>query len=134
MAFGWEDYLSLANDLSKEQNNEAALRSSVSRAYYAAFNLAKDFLSQKGIVISENKASIHNEVWNEFQKHGQTWATVYRHGDSLKQRRVAADYYLTPRNPGTKPKNWHEEVQHSIKEANSILYWLQKIDTQSPNQ
>jgi uncharacterized protein (UPF0332 family) len=133
MAFGWEDYLSLANDL-KDQHNEAALRSAVSRAYYAAFNIAKDFLGKNGIVISENKASVHQEVWSAFEGRGETWGAVYRHGDSLKQRRRAADYNLTPRNRNGKPKNWLEEVKHSIDEAKSVLFWLQKITQQSSKQ
>jgi len=36
MPFDWKQYLSLADELSK-RSEEAALRSAVSRAYYAAF-------------------------------------------------------------------------------------------------
>ncbi len=128
MAFGWEDYLSLANDLSKDQKNEAALHSAVSRAYYAAFNVAKNFLNKNGASVSENTLSVHQTVWNAFLGRGRTWETVHRHGDSLKKRRIAADYNLKPQNPRGKPKNWAEEVMHSIDEANKVLYWVQQID------
>jgi uncharacterized protein (UPF0332 family) len=126
MAFEWEDYLVLAEDLSTD-NDEAALRSAVSRAYYAAFNIARDFLSINGFVVSENKASVHHEVWNEYERRGDTWATVYKYGDALKKQRRDADYILKPRPFRGKPKNWSEEVKQSIHGAEMVLYWVGQL-------
>lgn len=47
MSFNWGDYLSLANALLTKPNTpgpeEAAYRSAVSRAYYAAFCIARNY-------------------------------------------------------------------------------------------
>ena len=53
MSFDWIDYYTLADELSKKRNDEssvneeAACRSAVSRAYYAALHICKDFLVNK---------------------------------------------------------------------------------------
>jgi uncharacterized protein (UPF0332 family) len=48
MMFDWSDYLDLANelagDIASQTTEEAKLRSSVSRAYYAAFCKARNYL------------------------------------------------------------------------------------------
>jgi uncharacterized protein (UPF0332 family) len=71
MEFGWEDYLTLAKDLSEDENDEAALRSAVSRTYYAVFNIVKDLLDEKEATISENTDSIHRSVWNACNQRGR---------------------------------------------------------------
>jgi uncharacterized protein (UPF0332 family) len=48
--FDWDDYFLLAEDLLKSKSDEACLRSSVSRAYYAAYNRAKDFAENKNLM------------------------------------------------------------------------------------
>ena len=49
--FDWNTYLQLAEDLQKQANTsrirEALLRSSTSRAFYAAFCLARNYLNNK---------------------------------------------------------------------------------------
>lgn len=51
MSFDWSEYLNLAKEFAGETttpaNQEAKLRVSISRSYYAAFNLIKDFLQDK---------------------------------------------------------------------------------------
>ncbi len=48
MSFNWDDYLFLAQELATHPSNfpnqEARLRSAISRAYYSAFCKARDFL------------------------------------------------------------------------------------------
>jgi hypothetical protein len=46
MAFAWADFLALARRLSS--GNEAEQRTAVSRAYYAAFNVAKEWANGHG--------------------------------------------------------------------------------------
>jgi uncharacterized protein (UPF0332 family) len=42
--FCWKNYLTLAQALAKTTNDEAYLRSAISRAYYAAFCSARNFM------------------------------------------------------------------------------------------
>jgi len=52
MTFDWSEYLKLARELAGENgssaNEEARLRSSISRAYFAAYCVARNFLDNKG--------------------------------------------------------------------------------------
>ncbi len=51
MSFNWSEYLNLAQELAgrstEPPNQEARLRSSISRAYYAAFCKARNYLLGK---------------------------------------------------------------------------------------
>ena len=48
MAFDWTEYLTLAQEL-VQREEEACLRSAISRAYYAAFGKARERLEQEAI-------------------------------------------------------------------------------------
>ncbi len=48
MSFDWGEYLRLAKSLART-SNEAELRSSISRAYYAVFNTARRIIVNKGL-------------------------------------------------------------------------------------
>lgn len=123
--FDWEDYLVFAEDLQKNRADDAALRSAVSRAYYTAYNLAVRFLENRHLAV-KSFGNKHEAVWNEFQRGpGKDWKAVYKIGDSLKKRRVDADYFLTQ-------KKWTEEVKVAIAEAKNIQHWLRQIASQQP--
>lgn len=47
LAFCWKHYLDLAEDLAKSKTDEARLRASISRAYYAAFCNARNYMLNK---------------------------------------------------------------------------------------
>jgi len=51
MSFDWSEYLSVAQELASgantSANKEAKLRSAISRAYYAAFILARSYLRDR---------------------------------------------------------------------------------------
>lgn len=49
--FNWRDYFSLAQDLS-QRGDESGLRSSISRAYYSAFCIARNHASSQGFRIT----------------------------------------------------------------------------------
>ena len=53
MGFEWSKYLELAEEL-VQLDDEAALRSAVSRAYYAVYGKARGHLQNKGITISKS--------------------------------------------------------------------------------
>lgn len=58
--FDWREYFTLAKNLSKKKD-EASLRSSVSRAYYAVFCTARSYALTKGHKIKKS-AGAHQEV------------------------------------------------------------------------
>ena len=92
MVFDWAEYLILAEELALRRDNEAALRSAVSRAYYAAFCKARNRLRQEGVDIPKTGAA-HAIVWSTYRE-----ATEVLHrqignaGDRLRRSRNKADY------------------------------------------
>lgn len=74
--------------------DEAACRSAVSRAYYGAFNLAREFLVTHGL----DAISGHAGVWRAFQAFdGENRRLVGRELEALYSFRRAADYELSSR-------------------------------------
>lgn len=69
MTFDWSEYLQLARELAGKtttsSSQEAKLRSAISRAYYAAFVKARNFLLQDGLTIPRENA--HQYVINQFR-------------------------------------------------------------------
>src|SRR4051794_32933829 len=97
MSFNWLEFLNLAEELAGNSNGsssqEAKLRSAISRAYYAAFITARNYLRDtEGIRLPFNK-DVHIFVQNQFkynsdknrQKIGQ-WLGI------LRVTRNQADY------------------------------------------
>src|SRR5438876_10299168 len=64
MPFRWSEYLELASELA-ERDEPSALRTAVSRAYYAAFGTAREHLELEGRPLDEG-ANIHRSVWSLF--------------------------------------------------------------------
>src|SRR5947208_1064428 len=90
-AFDWTQYLILARKLGSE-SEESALRSAISRAYYAAFKTAEHYCENTGISIVDT-GKPHQDVWDAFlAKGGTTFNSVYDKGERLKRKRVKADY------------------------------------------
>lgn len=66
MTFDWGDYLNLATSLAKETVDydlmkEAKHRTSISRAYYSSFHLAKNYVISRGKIVSKG-AIIHKQI------------------------------------------------------------------------
>ena len=121
MPFDWRDYLSLAQELSQRQD-KAALRSAISRAYYAAFCSARNYLRQQGAAIPPTEAS-HKVVWEMYQQKGKTHAAIYQSGNRLKTRRRQADYEDQVGNLAT-------EATAALNDARNVFYWLAKAAAQ----
>jgi hypothetical protein len=73
MNFDWLEYLNLAEELAgrsgSSSNQEAKLRSAISRAYYAAFIKARNYLRDtEGIKVPFDR-DIHLFVQNQFKHH-----------------------------------------------------------------
>lgn len=106
--FDWNEYLDYAKDTFTQVSNpgsslpplndEAKLRATISRAYYAVFNLARSFANSDGTSYFNNNAiSIHEEVIQHFNTKGnQTRRQISTNLQRLKQERIKADY-KTPR-------------------------------------
>lgn len=83
MSFNYSEYLSLAKQLAGKTlmsaNEEARLRSAISRGYYAAFILARNYLRDyQGITIPVQQT--HQFVINQF-----------RHSSDLLKQRIGKD-------------------------------------------
>ncbi len=92
MAFDWADYLTLAKELAT-RDDEAAQRSAMSRAYYAAFHSARSFLRQEGVSISNPGLGEHKSVWDAFQNsRDDQRIQIGQRGERLRLFRNRADY------------------------------------------
>jgi uncharacterized protein (UPF0332 family) len=97
MSFDWSQYLNLAKELAGEQttpaNQEAKLRDAISRAYYAAFILARNHLRDKQAHIIPTTGDVHGYVWQQFKLNPDSAPQLV--ADSLKRLRKfrrQADY------------------------------------------
>jgi uncharacterized protein (UPF0332 family) len=90
--FDWQDFLRVAEDLAA-RGDEAALRSAISRAYYAAFCSARNYLRDvQGRTIPKTGAA-HRIVWDEFEAGSDnSRRQVATLGVRLRRSRNRADY------------------------------------------
>ncbi len=123
IGFEWSDYLKLANKLhlcsSKSELKEAFLRTAISRAYYAAYCLAKNYISKIETNIVSNNVSAHAEV-QAFFKNDKTNRTHLKVGtklERLRKNRNKADYAY-------KMSEIEKTTLFSIEEAQFILDFL----------
>jgi hypothetical protein len=92
----WGDYIVLGRGLVRHRS-EAFKRSGVSRAYYGAFNLSRQWLEVNVTPIDNYKA--HEQVWETFRaadgatpETEEMWRAVGALGNSLRRLRNQADY------------------------------------------
>ncbi|MBI5166247.1 MAG: hypothetical protein HY998_00715 [candidate division NC10 bacterium] len=91
MSFNWKDYVYLAEDL-LNRTEESCLRSSISRAYYGVFCIARN---EKGYQNYKPKKgeNIHWIVINAYKNSGDTnGQNIGRILDKLRKSRNDADY------------------------------------------
>ncbi|MGO9259745.1 MAG: DNA-binding protein [Bryobacteraceae bacterium] len=90
MSFKWEDYLVLAKELS-QRGNEAATRSAISRAYYAAYQAARRHPGSKNAMVT--KSGSHGAVWKALRESGnRNWRKAGNQGKEILEYRGEADY------------------------------------------
>ena len=90
--FSWIEFLILARELGERNNKESALRSSISRAYYAAYNAAKAYCVEKNIQVFKVKGS-HEDLWDALQREDNILLRMASvKGDRLRRKRALADY------------------------------------------
>lgn len=87
-------FLDLAQSLSRKSSNEAALRTSVSRSYYALFNLLKQFLKDNNFSLPK-AAAAHGIVYHAlYHCDVDEAASIAKDLDELREDRNDADYDL----------------------------------------
>lgn len=93
MSFYWSHYIDIATFLlahTSEVNEEAALWSAISRAYYAAFCHAKYYARDQFGFVPNDTAEDHKELRKYFQSQGM--AEIGRKLQQLRQWRNSCDY------------------------------------------
>ena len=87
-------FLDLAQKLSKEEKDEASLRSSVSRAYYALFNSMAKFVRENVEKLSRT-AKDHDTIYKYFHNCGMSnLAEIATSLSDLRNERNDSDYDL----------------------------------------
>ncbi len=111
MGFNWRQFLCTSNVLMRQRRvQEPHLRSAVSRAYYAAYHVAKEYAETRGGKQSHYPVSgSHEWVARWYTDHGHTGISSLLL-DLRKQRKVA-DYVLNIRKSSIVVNQaWAEEV------------------------
>ena len=113
MPFQWADYLKLASLLAA-QGDEAALRSAISRAYYAVYHTAVANAQAHSVTIARVSGfGLHESCWNAYKALPAT-AALGVAGDRLKVSRHKADYQLVA-------ANWAKEAATTLTEAARLM-------------
>lgn len=122
MSFDWSHYLDIAQDLytqaSSSSHQDANLRCSVSRAYYATFHKARFRLYEKWGITVSNQATAHGEIRREFNSRNQKHiaATLNR----MRIDRNKADY-------DDSLLNLTFMAKENLRRANQVIADLKKL-------
>jgi hypothetical protein len=119
--FDWRAFLALAERLAQEVEDEAALRSAISRAYYAVFALASRRLREHGCL--SQRRDQHTRVWATYRNAGRTACErIGELGFNLLDQRRRADYQ--DRIGGIPEK----QARLALNRARAILDRLDRLD------
>ncbi len=120
--FDWQDYLGLAEDLARDRSDEAALRSAISRAYYAVYHRASRYVRTQTLVPAHTDLT-HRKVWNVIRTNSNlTRQQAGNRGDALKVVRFRADYD----NPF--PGDLQRATRDALVEAREIIELIDVIE------
>jgi uncharacterized protein (UPF0332 family) len=136
--FKWIKFLDLAKDLHNSTAEdlslaEAKYRTVIGRAYYAAFNVAKQYLESQGIPISK-QGEAHQEVKKCLM---QINGTVAANLNNLRSARNTADYksnVYNKRRDETITTYWKKESEKAIKRADKIIKAIELLDKKEKQQ
>jgi len=97
VSFDWSQFLLVAEDLSSQSrgraSHEARLRSALSRAYYAAFCQARNYLRDRHGHTIPPAARAHGYASAAFlTSSDRRWTEIGARLDSMRRRRNLADY------------------------------------------
>ena len=123
--FDWHAYLRLSRLLAaagRFLKSEAVLRTSISRAYYAAFCVARNRLAHEEQKDPDKIIYKHSKVWKAYKNSSNKGSqSIGKIGVRLKRKRENADYQNTFRS------NLPLEVKGALINASQILSDLGKI-------
>jgi len=96
ITFDWRNYLNLAKELG-ENTNEAEQRSSISRAYYAAFCSARNYMEEKDLNSPPYGGSEHQYVIEYYmgyknRRTNRNRIKIAQELKRMKELRIIADY------------------------------------------
>lgn len=123
MKFDWSEYFNLAKELIDSDTNEAKQRSSISRAYYAAFCLARNYLRDYLEIKPRSDENKHKFVAEKFQHHdrkNQKMIEIGRDLSRLRSDRNKADYEDTLLNLTNKNKSALKIAENIINKINEL--------------
>ena len=127
MKFDWSEYLNLANELIKIDIDEAKQRSSISRAYYAAFCMARNYLRDNlgdpKLLKRVSDINFHQYVAEEFKeidRKNKKMTEIGRDLILLRTLRNKADY-------DDKVFSLHKDTQQSLLLARNIIDNINKL-------
>jgi len=116
MPFDWQEYLDLAKNLgglkSADYSQEAADRSAVSRAYYAAFCWARNYAEQHLDFERSGTAEDHERLRKHLKKYGKP--QIVSGLNKLREWRNACDY-------DDQVPELRQQVVHAIKIAAKVI-------------
>ncbi len=121
MRFEWREFLELARDIQNYSgpgySREAAWRTAVSRAYYAAFCHARNY-AEANLGFQPNRDwTDHRGLREHFQKLGQPWINIAARLQRIRRWRNDCDYSdVVPDLPNL--------VKFAIKEAEDVIAQL----------
>jgi uncharacterized protein (UPF0332 family) len=126
MSFNWRNYLNLARELSGKRvrpynSQEAKARTAISRAYYAAFIEARNFLRDREGITAPANSHPHAFVINYFKRGGDLIRqNIGDDLDYLRSFRKLADYEdVLYRQP--------QRVQQSLDLADKVIQNLDRL-------
>ena len=128
MKFDWSEYLNLANELIKIDIDEAKQRSSISRAYYAAFCMARNYLRDNlgdpKLLKRVSDINFHQYVAEEFKeidRKNKKMTEIARDLTLLRTLRNNADYEDTI-------FSLQKNTQMSLQLAQNIIDNINKLN------
>ncbi|WAI00393.1 HEPN domain-containing protein [Methanogenium organophilum] len=116
MSFQWSHYIGIARFLLRnidDINEEAAYRSAISRAYYAAFCHAKYYAKDNSGFIPENTADDHLILREHFRTSGKS--DIVRSLQRLREWRNSSDY----NDPSYKANE--QIARQAIRQAETVI-------------
>ena len=119
MSFYWSHYIEIATFLLEhinEVNEEAALRSAISRAYYAAFCHAKYYAKDNFGFEPSDTVEDHKKLREYFKS--QEMIAIGRKLEQLRRWRNSCDYD-DPSHRAT-----HQNAKSAIKQAENVIETL----------
>jgi uncharacterized protein (UPF0332 family) len=126
IAFNWRNYLNLAKDL-ETGTDEARLRSSISRAYYASYCSARNYMIDtcgSSLPYGEKSHEFVIEYYNG-NKGGRTTPRRSKIAQKLlrmKLKRVSADYYNNDFNAVI----LHSEAKFVLTQSNEVIEEIER--------